>query len=182
MSFKERALCPCGSGQRRRDCCGGSARAQRLGIRVLAGGAADKSATPGGNWPAARQLAAQQGLRAWELDLLDLGVDEDSPRTLRLVMAGTTVLHVSEVAGPIGTIAMLAALEGAILTAADEVGGFPDEIRLRDAEMAAMLAQRLARWRIRFRTDLGLYGIDALGADLRRLLDPQTVAAPRPPG
>ncbi|HQZ69890.1 MAG: hypothetical protein ACH37Z_15475 [Anaerolineae bacterium] len=182
MSFKQRALCPCGSGLRGRDCCDGRARARRLGLTVLVGGGPIAAGSPRVGWPATRRAASSPNLHAWELDLLHLGVDSGAPRALRLVMAGSAVLHVREIPRPLGPIALLAALEGAVLAAADEVGAFPEEIRLRDAELAEMLTERLRRWRVRCRTDLGLYAIDGLGADLRRLLDPRAAAAPAPPG
>lgn len=179
MSFRARGLCACGSGQRRGDCCGGAARARRLGIAVLQGGGGVARSCPTDARPASRRPAPSAQLRAWELDLLDLGDVGGAPRALRLVMAGATVLHVREIPRPRGPVSLLAALEGAVLAAADEVGAFPEEIRLRDAELAERLGERLRRWRVRCRTDLGLYAIDGLGAGLRRLLDPGAPAAPR---
>ncbi len=176
MSFRARGLCACGSRQRRGDCCGGAARARRLGIAVLQGDGARRFPTE--LRAPSRRPAPSAQLRAWELDLLDLGDHGGAPRALRLVMVGATVLHVREIPRPRGPVSLLAALEGAVLAAADEVGAFPEEIRLRDAELADRLGERLRRWRVRCRTDLGLHAIDRLGADLRRLLDPGAPAAP----
>ena len=182
MSFARRALCSCGSLRPRRDCCAASARGRRLGLTLLEGGHPSPTRLPEAErWPATRRLSAQAGLRAWELDLVEIDQEDGGVRTLRLVMAGPTVLHVREMPRATGDLSALAALEGAVLAAADEAGAFPQEIRLRDPELARMLAARLARWRVRCRSDLKLQAIDLLAVDLRRMLQPRERAQPSPP-
>lgn len=117
----------------------------------------------------------QARLKAWEVDLLGQG---QTGRALVLVMAGTTVLTVRDLAGPRSLEGRLAAVEAAVLAAADAAGSFPEELRLRDPALAAALAERLARFRVRCRHDLDLYAVDALATDLRRVLDPSPAARP----
>lgn len=183
MSFARRALCPCGSLRPRRDCCAAAARGRRLGLAVLEGGGLPVARSlVASRWPVSRRRSALVGLRAWELDLVNIDAADGGPRTLRLVMAGATVLHVREIPRTTGELSSLAAMEGAILAAADETGAFPEEIRMRDAELARMLTARLVRWRVRCRTDQRLQAIDTLSADLRRMLQPRASVWPSTPG
>lgn len=171
----QRALCPCRSGRVFRECCAPAARADRLGWRLL--GEPPRPGPALEPWPAPRRPLGPEGLKAWEADLLGEG-GLSGGRALALVMAGTSVLAVQQLSGQRGEAGRLAALEAAVLAAADAAGAFPEELRLRDAVLAAALAERLARHGVRCRHDLGLYGVDGLAADLRRLLDPQAAARP----
>ncbi len=168
-----KALCSCGSGRSHRACCAASARAQRLGWQLLGEGrprAADLEP-----WPEARTDGDGTRLKAWEVDFLGQG---QAGRVLIIVMAGTTVLTVRDMAGPRGLEGRLAAVEAAVLAAADAAGAFPEELRLRDPALAAALSERLARFKVRCRHDLDLYAVDALATDLRRVLDPFPTARP----
>lgn len=175
MQRYRKALCACGSGASFRDCCAPAARADRLGWRLL--GEPPRPGPALEAWPAPRRPLGPEGLKAWEADFLGEG-GIGGRRSLALVMAGTSVLAVRELSGQRGEAGRLAALEATVLAAADAAGAFPEELRLRDAALAGALAERLARHGVRCRHDLGLYGVDGLAADLRRLLDPQPAARP----
>jgi hypothetical protein len=159
--------CPCGSGLRPDGCCGRAALARRLGLRVIAGGGLPRPvgvARP--SWNAVRGPRDRLGLRAIELDLLDLW-GEEGPRAAVCAVAGPDVLDFSFLRRlPADASAGLVVLEAAFLRVADLRGAMPQEARMRDERLAAMLAERLARWGVRCRADLPLYGVASLLAQL----------------
>jgi hypothetical protein len=148
---------------------------QVLDGRRRAAGAASRL-EQAGPWRAVEVPPQIRALTAWEADIVAMPGREDALTDLvgamALVTAGTFVLHLGLLAHPPHSARQAAgSLETAILRAADEVGGFPTDLRLRDPEIARWMELALRRWKVRCHHQADLLGIDTVVASTLRSLD-----------
>lgn len=124
--------CPCGSGRKYKACC--LPREREAGPRAVA-------------TPAARLVARAIG--GWEADLLSVPVEirsePDARPAVPLVVAGGAVLDAQVTSRPGSEIDEVAGeIARAVERAAERIGGYPAELRVRHAELVAPLRRRLA--------------------------------------
>lgn len=140
---------------------------------LAGGGSLGQLADPSHAWRTLELPEPVRRLERWEADVLHLpgpsggGPKPPPARAMVLVCAGGFLLHLDLLEdAPQGEAACARAIESAVLHAADEMGRFPIELRLRRAELARRVGAALVRWRVSCESSRRLPGIDRLSREL----------------
>lgn len=164
--------CPCGSGKKYKHCCQEKdlAEEEELALGELAS--------------EAFQALLASGIEevSWQVALVPLGIQVEDDRNARpavlLVAMGPVPLHVDLVSDPPAEPAEVAALLAqGIRSAADQAGGLPSRIEVRDPEIARLLTEALAAPEVALAASPSLDALDQLAQGLM-----QAVAGGPPPG
>ena len=132
--------CTCGSGRKYKNCC------LRVEATAQPHASSSRSRAAAGLTPGVREAAARE--RIWQAEALPLLIHFEEPASSRpvavLIVAGELVLHCdmhSRVAA--GPEPVATTLERAIVAAATEIGNYPEDVHVRHADVAAVLAPLL---------------------------------------
>ncbi|MDQ3606671.1 MAG: SEC-C metal-binding domain-containing protein, partial [Gemmatimonadota bacterium] len=149
--------CPCGSGKKYKHCCQEKdlAEEEELALGELAS--------------EAFQALLASGIEevSWQVALVPLGIQVEDDRNARpavlLVAMGPVPLHVDLVSDPPAEPAEVAALLAqGIRSAADQAGGLPSRIEVRDPEIARLLTEAFASHEVAVDASPSLDALDHL--------------------